>query len=313
MTTIQMEYFLEAARCLNFTTAAEHLYVTQPALSKQIQNLERQLDAKLFVRESNTVELTPIGKALFQELSPIYESYLLMLRRLENIQQGISGQLDIAIMEDQQMNQELISAVQNLLTRYPNVKINLSHMELRRMHNGLLNGDIDFALELHHFEAHMPQFSFLEIENDPEWLVVPKSVDLKALDIRRPEDYFRLADVIPCIMLKEENFETPVRDYLQRLIQHRQYSFAVHQKIRYVSSIGAIPLLVVAGLGFTIANTTYVLCNDPNVVFLPGKPEERISKGLFWNKSNQNPLVPIFTKLMRQELQKRSKPEATRG
>jgi Transcriptional regulator len=50
MNTLQIKYFLTAARCLNFTEAAKQLYISQPALSQQILALEKELNMQLFIR-----------------------------------------------------------------------------------------------------------------------------------------------------------------------------------------------------------------------------------------------------------------------
>jgi DNA-binding transcriptional LysR family regulator len=59
-----LRYFVTVAEELHFTRAAERLYVSQPALSKQIRMLERQLGAELFERDRQGVALTPVGVAL---------------------------------------------------------------------------------------------------------------------------------------------------------------------------------------------------------------------------------------------------------
>src|SRR4051812_25618928 len=59
-----LRYFLAVAREGSFTRAAESLYVSQPALSKQIRALERQLRAELFTRERTGARLTRTGRAL---------------------------------------------------------------------------------------------------------------------------------------------------------------------------------------------------------------------------------------------------------
>lgn len=64
--TQQMRYFMELARCLNFTRAAANLYVAQPTLSQQIAELEAQLGVTLFIRNSRSVALTPAGEILYK-------------------------------------------------------------------------------------------------------------------------------------------------------------------------------------------------------------------------------------------------------
>ena len=59
-----LRYFAVVAEELNFTRAAERLFVSQPALSKQIRMLEKQLGAELFARDRRSVRLTPVGEVL---------------------------------------------------------------------------------------------------------------------------------------------------------------------------------------------------------------------------------------------------------
>ena len=66
-----LRYFLAVARELSFTRAAETLYISQPALSKQIRALERQLRVSLFARESTGARLSRAGS----ELVPFAERF----------------------------------------------------------------------------------------------------------------------------------------------------------------------------------------------------------------------------------------------
>ncbi len=59
MNTTQIKCFLAVAETLNFTKAANQLFISQPGLSRQIVSLERELNTLLFIRDKHTVRLTP--------------------------------------------------------------------------------------------------------------------------------------------------------------------------------------------------------------------------------------------------------------
>ncbi|MBS1482046.1 MAG: LysR family transcriptional regulator, partial [Clostridium sp.] len=57
-------YFTALSKYMNFSTAAEELYLSQSSLSKRIKSLETKLDMELFIRHPRTIELTEAGKAI---------------------------------------------------------------------------------------------------------------------------------------------------------------------------------------------------------------------------------------------------------
>ncbi len=62
MTSLQILYFLTAADCMSFSQTSERLYVSQPAVSRQIKLLEQELGCRLFDRtRKNSIQLTPAG------------------------------------------------------------------------------------------------------------------------------------------------------------------------------------------------------------------------------------------------------------
>jgi len=63
----KLRYFAEVAGQLHFGVVAERLHITQPVLSRQIRQLERELGVTLFIRSSRRVTLTPAGRQLQEE------------------------------------------------------------------------------------------------------------------------------------------------------------------------------------------------------------------------------------------------------
>ena len=66
MNQLQIDYFKAVAHYKNFTRAAEELYVSQPAVSKQIAALEAELGVRLFIRKGRSLELTLSGEVMYE-------------------------------------------------------------------------------------------------------------------------------------------------------------------------------------------------------------------------------------------------------
>ena len=81
MTDTQITQFVTVAKYLNFSRTAEVLYVSQPALSKQIQKLETELGFPLFVRSTHDVRLTPAGETMFRYFDSVLTSYEQVLKK----------------------------------------------------------------------------------------------------------------------------------------------------------------------------------------------------------------------------------------
>lgn len=82
MTLKQLQYFQKVAQTRNYTKAAQLLFISQPALSFSIQELERELNAPLFKKDGRTVELTKYGKVLLEHTETIFHE-------IENAVDGI--------------------------------------------------------------------------------------------------------------------------------------------------------------------------------------------------------------------------------
>ena len=80
MTSLQLQYFLTAADCMSFSQASEKLYVSQPAVSRQIKLLEQELGCQLFDRaRKNAIRLTPAGIVFQDAFSQMQALYTLSL------------------------------------------------------------------------------------------------------------------------------------------------------------------------------------------------------------------------------------------
>jgi DNA-binding transcriptional LysR family regulator len=142
-----LRYFLAVAQELHFGRAAARLYISQPSLSTQIQNLERTLGTDLFVRSSRRVALTPAGRALLEEAPLALGALERAAERARLAGAGIAGtvRLGYAPMAGYETLGAILTAVEH---DSPNVTVIASELFSSEIPGRVLAGELDVGLAL---------------------------------------------------------------------------------------------------------------------------------------------------------------------
>lgn len=145
MTLEQLRIFVAVAEYLHFTRAAEVLYVTQPAVSAAIQNLEREYSVRLFHRIGRRIELTDAGRLLQVEAQKILEQVTLTERGLKELNDLQRGQLKLgsSLTIGNYWLPEKISQFQNT---YPGISIHCTLANTEEICIGTATGQFDIGL-----------------------------------------------------------------------------------------------------------------------------------------------------------------------
>lgn len=147
MTTQQIHYFLEVAKQLSFTKAAQCLFVSQSTLSKQIASMENELGIQLFLRYRHSVSLTPAGLLLRAELGKIESSLALALDHAQRMGKGTEGHLSVAVLDILDPNLVVFPALDRFREKYPNVDVELVVCGFGEMRRVLTNRGADIAFD----------------------------------------------------------------------------------------------------------------------------------------------------------------------
>jgi LysR family transcriptional regulator, benzoate and cis,cis-muconate-responsive activator of ben and cat genes len=134
-------YFLEVARQLHFRRAAEALSVAQPALSRQIAQLEQALGTQLFVRSQRRVELTPAGRVLAERIEPILKSLSATSRELRALTEGEAGHIRVAFT-GLAMATVLPGILREFNRRFPGIRIEMNESPTSAQRLALLAGEL---------------------------------------------------------------------------------------------------------------------------------------------------------------------------
>ena len=165
MTSQQLLTFLAVAECLNYRKAAEQLYVTQPAVSKQIITLEKELDFPLFKRNKRDVVLTPAGELFYKYARFSYDQLEKVLEECRAIKKNHA----IEICCEVSLRSEIINeAAIRFFRQYPASGIRFEYCDTSDMVNAISTKAFDVYVS--HIEGlpkyiHDLDHTLLEVKN----------------------------------------------------------------------------------------------------------------------------------------------------
>lgn len=165
--------FVAVADEENITRASEKLNISQPAITKQIKNLENQLSIKLFERKSKGVALTNEGKKIYEKLkNPIEE--------LNQIDAQIGKEKIINIGTHNHMGGLIFGQAINQYTlKYPNVNLNLVCEEMDELLRKLKNKEIDIVFAKKYDNEEAPKgLKFIKLGNMHETFIMNKQSEM---------------------------------------------------------------------------------------------------------------------------------------
>lgn len=141
----RLQVFNAVAKRLNFTKAAKELFITQPAVTKHIQEIENHFKVKLFERNGTKIELTPAGETLLQHTEQLFAMYRNLEFDLNTFTQQHTGQLRIGASTTvaQYVLPPVLAAFHK---KFNNIKVTLSISNTEQIEKALQNKNIDVGI-----------------------------------------------------------------------------------------------------------------------------------------------------------------------
>ncbi|MFC0530265.1 LysR substrate-binding domain-containing protein [Phytohabitans kaempferiae] len=206
-----LRYFAAVAEELSFTRAAERLFVSQPALSKQIRMLEKQLGAVLFQRDRRTVRLTAVGESLLPHARTMLSGW--EAARAAVAAAKAAERCALVIGMSTSPGRGLLPALRaRLVSRYPGFRPVLRQVNWADPSAGLADGSSDVAF------VWMPlpdgdHYRYAVVARERRLVALPKGHSLAARAASDRDGAVDFADLLdePFLALPPE--AGPLRDY----------------------------------------------------------------------------------------------------
>ena len=291
MTLNQMKYFIAVARCLSFTEAARSLFMTQPALSRQIQAMEEELGTRLFVRDKKTLKLTPGGSVLYNGLPAFLKQYEDLMNDARNANRGHEGRLRIGILDVYDISELFPAVMSGFQENYPQIRLSLERFSLGELPELLYDGRLDIICTYGFSLFDKPDLMTVDVQKYDSCVMLNRDHPLAnkpdlTLDDLRQERFVQL-----CNEASEEGYH-----YIANLISRG----GISPEVLYVEKNEDVLLWVEMGGAVAVTSNCTIEKHNPRVVIrelnMPEVKGHDIT--MAWRRSNYNPAVALFMELM---------------
>lgn len=207
-----IRYFMEAARELNITRAAENLHIAQPPLSRQIHQLEEELGVELFERKKKKLQLTEVGQLLLHRGDQIVTLVEKTEDEIRAFGKGVTGTLYLGTVEGSAP--KMISRwVAEFSCRYPEVQYNLWNGSSDDVISRLSKGLCDLAVIAAPYDTE--RWEGIPVGSEPWAALIPHDHPLA----KAPGDLVSLSDLAgePLIIPSRKSRAKEIRGWFEKI------------------------------------------------------------------------------------------------
>ena len=235
----------------SFKRAADSLYVSQPAVSLQVQNLEKQLNVPLFDRGGRRAQLTEAGHLLLNYGEKIITLCQETCRAIEDLQNLQGGTLIVGA--SQTTGTYLLPRMLGLFRqKYPDVSVQLQVHSTRRTSWAVANGQVDLAIIGGEVPAELQDtLKIIPYAEDDLALILPVSHLLAKAETIQKEDLYKLKFIAL-------DSQSTIRKVIDQMLTRRDIDPKRLKIEMELNSIEAIKNAVQSGLGSAFVSTTAI-------------------------------------------------------
>lgn len=285
-----LRYFLAVAQEESISKAADILHITQPTLSRQLMDLEKELNTKLLIRgkRNKKITLTEDGKLLKSRAQEIIE----LTNKTESEflfgDKNISGDIFIGGGETDAIR-VIARTIKRLSLEYPNIKYHFYSGNGEDVTEKLNKGLLDFGVFIE--PINKKEYGFIQLPQNDTWgILMRKDSDLAKKEFIEPEDLIN----IPLFSSRQYLVKNLISGWLG-------FDF---EKLNIIGSYNLLynaSVMVEEGLGYALCIDKLInISGDSKLCFKPLKPKLEAGILVAWNKNQ--PLSKI-AKLFIQKLQ----------
>lgn len=284
----QLLYFITVAEHLNFTKAANQLYVAQSAISHQIADLEEQVGVKLFIRNKRSVQLTPAGAVFLKDAMEIVEKTSGAIEKAKQTDAGVIGSISIGFLSVH-VRSFLPEVIKRFRELYPKVDLQLNHFPSKMLKEALEEGELDIAFTQPSGLNRIEEIEIQTVAKDKYCIVMHKNHPLAN------RKTIKLVDLATEPFIIHNRHDSPIGsyDFIVHLCEQNGLTPRIVSQPRFVDTV---PILVESEMGISILPKSFEAVSSPTLRFIEidGLEGHDFELVMAWKKNNLNPSISLF-------------------
>lgn len=253
---------MEVAKCLSFSKAASHMFVSQPAVSKQVALLEQSLSLTLIHRTPTGIQLTEAGKLFYRFFQKYYADFQTIWDTARRLSTQESGTIRLGCLDGWDMSAFFPQLRDLVKQKYPELKISLDGYNHITVLDALRDGAIDIGITLEITVKNQPDLTLRRVTSAPAVILfsgqnpLAQKKDLALTDFR-DDPFFVISPTV--------GGDNPMEQLAIDVCQQAGFT----PKIEYVPSSAAILMRLQSGTGVQVTCAWTGACRMPLFHIIP--------------------------------------------
>ena len=285
----QLKYFQSVVRLNSFSKAAEENYISQSAISQQIQALERELGFRLLERRNRSFRLTPAGEYFYHKSLLLTADYEHMCGEASRIARGDQAALRIGYLRGYSGG-EFQQALALFSEKYPDVAVSVEYGNHEELYSMLRAEQADIVMNDQR-RAFSDEYVNLLLTTRESCIEISALSPLAQLTAVTPEELKNF----PCILISSQGQRENEQEYYRSVV-------GINSEILFAENLEEARLLVIGRKGFLPVEGGASAPGAGSVVRIPlmrGNEPIRRNYCAFWKKGNSGYYVEEFAELLR--------------
>lgn len=284
MNDLQIDYFMAVATNLSFTKTSEELFVSQPAISRQISQLEKELGCRLFRRNNQGTELTEEGRLYFDLFSKYKAEFINTKLKAERITGKNKAVMRVGFLEGWDLFKIIPPMMDRFKAEYPDSEVIINCCGVKELATGLLTDTLDIVVTIQNSVKMYNEFTCTDAAIIGKILLFAASHPLAQVDASELtlKDFSNDLFIAPWEIVDKMIIDA-ISNYT------RPYGFV--PKLRFVKNHESTVTCVRNNMGVMIADDWVWAKNADDLRWIPFKAQDSISIARLKTKDSDDVLA----------------------